>query len=268
MTARTRICDGCGGRSVDFERAGEPLQRRLTALCPRPASSRSRTWAAEAAAGSAVVSTPQDATDRRPPTCARPHGIARRPIQRTTPCSRSGCPTRSRNCRRQACGRPRSGQEPEPDDRRRRPGRLGRRAREGRPGVWDNIEARLEAACVAANQVQAVWLKEPDRRRGPPLPARCEGAASRPAGDHPRHAGSLPEPPPRLPLESNVRRLCGHRSQPGARRLRQRLWVRGVIQERMAAKIKGPWLAWARISDRRSPRTQRRARVELRRRCR
>ena len=112
------------------------------------------------------------------------------------------------------------------------------------PEYWDNIEARLEAAGVAANQVQAVWLKESiageDRRF--PRDAKALQADLRAI----IRAMRARYPSLRLVYLSSRTyggyAVTGLNPEPAA--YDSGYAVRGVIQERMAAKIKGPWLAW------------------------
>jgi hypothetical protein len=113
-----------------------------------------------------------------------------------------------------------------------------------RPVYWDNVDGRLEAEGVSANQVQAVWLKEAI------------------AGEHrafPKDMNAL-----RKSLRQIIRTMrfrypnlkivylssrtyggyaiTGLNPEPAA--YDSAYAVRGVIQDRMSGKLKGPWVAW------------------------
>jgi hypothetical protein len=109
---------------------------------------------------------------------------------------------------------------------------------------WDNVDERLAAADASAAQVQAVWLKEAiageDRR-------------------FPRDAQALQKDLRTIVRTIRVRypnvrliylssrtyggyAITGLNPEPAA--YDSGYAVRGLIQERMAGKVKGPWLAW------------------------
>jgi hypothetical protein len=109
---------------------------------------------------------------------------------------------------------------------------------------WDNVDERLVADGVSAAQVQAVWLKEAiageDRR-------------------FPRDARALQKDLRTIVRTIRVRypnvrliylssrtyggyAITGLNPEPAA--YDSGYAVRGLIQERMAGKVKGPWLAW------------------------
>jgi hypothetical protein len=112
------------------------------------------------------------------------------------------------------------------------------------PTYWDSVDARLIAAGVSAKQVQAVWLKEAiageDRRF--PKDARALQADLRAIirSMHVRY--------PNLRLIYLSSRtyggyaITGLNPEPAA--YDSGYAVRGVIQDRMSGKLKGPWLGW------------------------
>ena len=112
------------------------------------------------------------------------------------------------------------------------------------PEYWDNVDARLVAAGVSANQVQAVWLKESiageDRRF--PRDAKALQADLRAI------VRAMRTRYPNLRLVYLSSRtyggyaITGLNPEPAA--YDSGYAVRGVIQDRMAGKLKGPWLAW------------------------
>jgi hypothetical protein len=112
------------------------------------------------------------------------------------------------------------------------------------PEYWDNVDARLLAAGVSANQVQAVWLKESiageDRRF--PKDARALQAGLRSI------VRAMRSRYPNLRLVYLSSRtyggyaITGLNPEPAA--YDSGYAVRGVIQDRMAGKVKGPWLGW------------------------
>ncbi len=112
------------------------------------------------------------------------------------------------------------------------------------PEYWDNVDARLVAADVSANQVQAVWLKESiageDRRF--PKDAKALQADLRAIVRTMR----VRYPNVRLVYLSSRTyggyAITGLNPEPAA--YDSGYAVRGVIQDRMAGKIKGPWLGW------------------------
>jgi hypothetical protein len=112
------------------------------------------------------------------------------------------------------------------------------------PEYWDLIDARLIAAGVSANQVQAVWLKESiageDRRF--PKDAKALQADLRAIVRTMR----IRYPNLRLVYLSSRTyggyAITGLNPEPAA--YHSGYAVRGVIQDRMAGKLKGPWLGW------------------------
>jgi lysophospholipase L1-like esterase len=113
-----------------------------------------------------------------------------------------------------------------------------------KPVYWDNVDARLKAAGVSAAQVEVVWLKEAI------------------AGEHRRF------PKDAKALQNNLRQIIrtmrlrypklrlvyvssrtyggyavtGLNPEPAA--YDSGYAVRGVIQDRVSGKLKGPWVAW------------------------
>jgi hypothetical protein len=112
------------------------------------------------------------------------------------------------------------------------------------PQYWDNVDARLIAAGVSANQVQAVWLKESitgeDRRF--PKDAKALQADLRAI------VRAMRARYPNLKLIYLSSRtyggyaITGVNPEPAA--YDSGYAVRGLIQDRMGGKLKGPWLGW------------------------
>ncbi len=112
------------------------------------------------------------------------------------------------------------------------------------PEYWDNVDERLVAAGVSANQVQAVWLKESiageDRRF--PKDAKALQADLRAI------VRTMRVRYPNLRLVYLSSRtyggyaITGLNPEPAA--YHSGYAVRGLIGERMAGKLKGPWLGW------------------------
>jgi hypothetical protein len=112
------------------------------------------------------------------------------------------------------------------------------------PEYWDLVDAKLVAAEMSANQVQAVWLKESiageDRRF--PRDAHALQADLRTI------LRAMKNRYPNLRMVYLSSRtyggyaITGTNPEPAA--YDSGYAVRGVIQDRMAGKIKGPWLAW------------------------
>jgi hypothetical protein len=109
---------------------------------------------------------------------------------------------------------------------------------------WDNIDQRLIAAGVSSDQVQAVWLKESiaGERRRFPKDARALQSDLRAIVRTMR----LRYPNLRLVYLSSRTyggyAITGLNPEPAA--YDSGYAVRGLIQERIAGKVKGPWLAW------------------------
>ena len=112
------------------------------------------------------------------------------------------------------------------------------------PSYWDSVDQRLIAAGVSANQVEAVWLKE-----------AIAGEARR----FPRDARALQADLRAIVRTMRVRypnlhliylssrtyggyAITGLNPEPAA--YDSGYAVRGVIQDRMVGKLKGPWLGW------------------------
>jgi hypothetical protein len=112
------------------------------------------------------------------------------------------------------------------------------------PSYWDSVDQRLIAAGVSANQVQAVWLKQSiageDRRF--PRDAKALQADLRAI------VRTMRVRYPNLHLVYLSSRtyggyaITGLNPEPAA--YDSGYAVRGVIQERMGGKLKGPWLGW------------------------
>jgi len=112
------------------------------------------------------------------------------------------------------------------------------------PSYWDSVDQRLIAAGVSANQVQAVWLKEAiaGENRRFPRDARALQADLRAI------ARTMRVRYPNLHLIYLSSRtyggyaITGLNPEPAA--YDSGYAVRGVIQDRMVGKLKGPWLGW------------------------
>src|SRR5262245_2567303 len=113
-----------------------------------------------------------------------------------------------------------------------------------RPVYWDNVDTRLAAAGVSASQVQVVWLKEAiaGEERRFPKDAKALQVALR------KIVSTMRFRYPKLRLVYLSSRTYGGYASTG--------WnpepaaydggfaVRGVIQDRINGKLKGPWLGW------------------------
>ncbi len=112
------------------------------------------------------------------------------------------------------------------------------------PRYWDNVDARLITAGVSANQVQAVWLKESiaGENRRFPMDAKALQASLRSI------VRAMRARYPHLRLVYLSSRTYGGYAITGANpepaAYDSGYAVRGLIQDRMAGKIKGPWLGW------------------------
>jgi hypothetical protein len=112
------------------------------------------------------------------------------------------------------------------------------------PAYWDNVDARLIEAGVSANQVQAVWLKESiaGEQRRFPRDAKALQVDLRAI------VRTMRARYPRLRLVYLSSRtyggyaITGLNPEPAA--YDSGYAVRGVIQDRMSGKLKGPWLGW------------------------
>jgi hypothetical protein len=112
------------------------------------------------------------------------------------------------------------------------------------PAYWDSVDQRLIAAGVSANQVQAVWLKQAiaGENRGFPKDAKALQTDLRSIIRTMR----IRYPNLRLIYLSSRTyggyAITGLNPEPAA--YDSGYAVRGVIQDRMAGKLKGPWLGW------------------------
>jgi hypothetical protein len=113
-----------------------------------------------------------------------------------------------------------------------------------RPGYWDNVDNRLAAAGVTASQVQVVWLKEAiaGEHRRFPKDAKALQTSLRKIIITMR----LRYPKLRLVYVSSRTyggyAITGWNPEPAA--YDSGYAVRGVIQDRISGKLKGPWVAW------------------------
>jgi hypothetical protein len=113
-----------------------------------------------------------------------------------------------------------------------------------RPVYWDNVDDRLAAAGVSASQVQVVWLKESiaGEHRRFPNDAKALQASLRQIIRTTR----LRYPKLKLVYVSSRTyggyAITGLNPEPAA--YDSGYAVRGVIQDRISGKLKGPWVAW------------------------
>jgi len=113
-----------------------------------------------------------------------------------------------------------------------------------RPVYWDNVDSRLQAADVSAGQVQVVWLKEAiaGEHRRFPKDAKALQASLR------KIITTMRFRYPKLRLVYMSSRtyggyaITGWNPEPAA--YDSGYAVRGVIQDRIAGKLKGPWVGW------------------------
>jgi hypothetical protein len=113
-----------------------------------------------------------------------------------------------------------------------------------RPAYWDNVDGRLSAAGVSASQVQVVWLKEAiaGEHRRFPKDAKALQASLR------KIITSMRFRFPKLRLVYLSSRtyggyaITGWNPEPAA--YDSGYAVRGVIQDRIGNKLKGPWVGW------------------------
>jgi hypothetical protein len=113
-----------------------------------------------------------------------------------------------------------------------------------KPIYWDNVDAKLDAAGVSAAQVQVVWLKEAiaGEHRRFPKDAKALQVQLRKIINTMRYRY------PKLRLVYVSSRtyggyaITGWNPEPAA--YDGGYAVRGVIQDRMSGKIKGPWVGW------------------------
>jgi len=113
-----------------------------------------------------------------------------------------------------------------------------------RPAYWDTVDNRLAAAGVTASQVQVVWLKEAiaGEHRRFPKDAKALQTSLR------KIVNTMRFRYPKLKLVYLSSRtyggyaITGWNPEPAA--YDSGYAVRGVIQDRISGKIKGPWLGW------------------------
>ena len=113
-----------------------------------------------------------------------------------------------------------------------------------RPAYWDNVDARLAAEDVSANQVRAIWLKESIAGEDRPFPRDMKALQK----DLRQIVRTMRFRYPSLKIVYLSSRtyggyaVTGLNPEPAA--YDGAYAVRALIQERMAGKLKGPWLAW------------------------
>ena len=113
-----------------------------------------------------------------------------------------------------------------------------------RPVYWDNVDDRLQAEGVSANQVQAVWLKEAIAGEQRPFPKDMSALRSKLR----QIIRTMRFRYPNLKIVYLSSRtyggyaITGLNPEPAA--YDSAYAVRGVIQDRMSGKLKGPWVAW------------------------
>jgi hypothetical protein len=113
-----------------------------------------------------------------------------------------------------------------------------------RPVYWDNVDDRLADAGVSAAQVQVVWLKEAiaGEHRRFPKDAKALQASLR------KIINTMRFRYPKLRLVYLSSRtyggyaITGWNPEPAA--YDGGFAVRGVIQDRISGKLKGPWVGW------------------------
>jgi len=113
-----------------------------------------------------------------------------------------------------------------------------------RPVYWDNADARLAAEGVSASQVQVVWLKEAIAGEDRPFPRDMKALQK----DLRQIVRTMRVRYPNLKLVYLSSRtyggyaVTGLNPEPAA--YDGAYAVRAVVQDRMAGRLKGPWLAW------------------------
>jgi hypothetical protein len=113
-----------------------------------------------------------------------------------------------------------------------------------KPGYWDNVDSRLAAAGVAPAQVQVVWLKEviAGEHRRFPKDAKALQIQLR------KIINTMHFRYPKLKLVYLSSRtyggyaITGWNPEPAA--YDSGYAVRGVIQDRISGKLRGPWVGW------------------------
>ena len=112
------------------------------------------------------------------------------------------------------------------------------------PAYWDSVDTRLIEAGVSANQVQAVWLKESITGEDRRFPRDAKALQT----DLRAIVRAMRTRYPNLRLVYLSSRTYGGYSitgiNPEPAAYDSGYAVRGVIQDRMSGKLKGPWLAW------------------------
>jgi hypothetical protein len=109
---------------------------------------------------------------------------------------------------------------------------------------WDNVDARLIAAGVSANQVQAVWVKEAIAGEERRFPRDAKALQT----DLRSIVRTMRSRYPNLRIVYLSSRtyggyaVTGLNPEPAA--YDSAYAVRGVIQDRMGGKLKGPWVGW------------------------
>src|SRR6266516_3507733 len=109
---------------------------------------------------------------------------------------------------------------------------------------WTVVEQRLRAASATAAQVQAVWLKEAIARESSPFPAD----AKRLKGDLAAIVGVLRARFPNLRLVYVSSRTYGGYAStplnPEPFAYDSGFAVKWLVADRIAGRLKGPWVAW------------------------
>jgi hypothetical protein len=113
-----------------------------------------------------------------------------------------------------------------------------------KPAYWDSADARLAAEGVGAAQVQVAWLKEAIAGEHRPFPRDMKALQK----DLRLIIKTMKLRYPNLKLVYVSSRtyggyaITGLNPEPAA--YDSAYAVRGVIQDRMSGKLKGPWVAW------------------------
>jgi hypothetical protein len=113
-----------------------------------------------------------------------------------------------------------------------------------KPVYWDDVDARLKAAGVSAAQVEVVWLKESIAGEHRRFPNDAKALQT----DLRQIIRTMRLRYPKLRLVYVSSRtyggyaVTGLNPEPAA--YDSGYAVRGVIQDRIAGKLKGPWVAW------------------------
>lgn len=111
-------------------------------------------------------------------------------------------------------------------------------------GYWSAVSRRLTAAGVAPREVQAVWLKEAISGEDRQFPKDANGLRA----NLNSIARILPRRYPNLRLVYTSSRIYGGYAvtalNPEPAAYDSGYAVRGLIQDRMRGKLKGPWIGW------------------------